>query len=326
MNILETKFAGLTLKNPIIMSSCGRTAKAANNKAIEEAGAGAIVLKSLFEENITRETEHLSQNTDHTESADYMHGYIRSHAISEYLQLIKDTKNICTIPVIASINCHSAGEWTQFAQMTENAGADALELNIMSIATNKDYVNGSFEQMHLDIVRSIRNMVKFPIIVKLGRNISNPVWLINQLKANGANAVVLFNRPYQPDIDINTMQFTAGQIFSSEAELAESLRWTAITSAAVNGIDIAISGGVHNGKCVVKSLLSGASAVEVSSAIYKSGNVWFSKTLDELKQWQTQKQYSTIAEYKGKMNAAGTENPDFWLRTQFLKYFATKEE
>lgn len=326
MNILETKFAGLTLKNPIIMSSCGRTAKAANNKAIEDAGAGAIVLKSLFEENITRETEHLSQSTDHTESADYMHGYIRSHAMGEYLQLIKDTKNMCSIPVIASINCHSAGEWTQFARMAEDAGADALELNIMSIATDKDYVNGSFEQMHFDIVRSIRNIVKFPIIVKLGRNISNPVWLINQLKANGANAVVLFNRPYQPDIDIDTMQFTAGQIFSSEAELAESLRWTAITSAAVNGIDIAISGGVHNGKGVIKALLSGASAVEVSSAVYKNGNAWFGKTLDELKQWQTQKQYNAIAEYKGKMNAAGTENPDFWLRTQFLKYFATKEE
>ena len=322
----KTTFAGLELKNPIIISSCGRTAKAENNKAFEDAGAAAVVLKSLFEENITREAEHLSHSTDHTEAADYMQAYIRSHALADYIQLIKDSKKLCTIPVIASINCHSKGEWIDFAKSIQEAGADALELNIMSIATNKDYVNGSFEQMHLDIVRSIRNMVKFPIIVKLGRNISNPVWLINQLKANGANAVVLFNRPYQPDIDINTMQFTAGQIFSSEAELAESLRWTAITSAAVNSIDIAISGGVHNGKCVVKSLLSGASAVEVSSAIYKSGNVWFSKTLDELKQWQTQKQYSTIAEYKGKMNAAGTENPDFWLRTQFLKYFATKEE
>ncbi len=325
MNILETKFAGLTLKNPIIMSSCGRTAKAANNKAIEDAGAGAIVLKSLFEENITRETEHLNQSTDHSESADYMHGYIRSHAMSEYLQLIKDTKRLCSIPVIASINCHSAGEWAQFARMAEDAGADALELNIMSIATSKDYVNGSFEQMHLDIVRSIRNMVKFPLIVKLGQNISNPVWLVDQLKSVGANAVVLFNRPYQPDIDIDNMQFTVGQVFSSENGLAEPLRWTAIVSAAVHGMDIAISGGVHDGAGVVKALLAGASAVEVSSAIYKNGNEWFRHTLNELEQWQEKHQYKAIAEYKGKMNASGTENPDFWLRTQFLKYFATRE-
>lgn len=325
MNILETKFAGLTLKNPIIMSSCGRTAKAANNKAIEDAGAGAIVLKSLFEENITRETEHLNQSTDHSESADYMHGYIRSHAMSEYLQLIKDTKRLCSIPVIASINCHSAGEWAQFARMAEDAGADALELNIMSIATSKDYVNGSFEQMHLDIVRSIRNMVKFPLIVKLGQNISNPVWLVDQLKSVGANAVVLFNRPYQPDIDIDNMQFTVGQVFSSENGLAEPLRWTAIVSAAVYGMDIAISGGVHDGAGVVKALLAGASAVEASSAIYKNGNEWFRHTLNELEQWQEKHQYKAIAEYKGKMNASGTENPDFWLRTQFLKYFATRE-
>ena len=326
MNTLETKFAGLTLKNPIIMSSCGRTAKACNNKEIEAAGAGAIVLKSLFEENITSETDRLNQSTDHSESADYMYDYIRSHTVNAYLQLIRDTKAVCSVPVIASINCRSAGEWVQFACMAEEAGADALELNIMTIPTDKDYVSGNFEQMHLDIVRSIRKKIKIPMIVKLGRNISHPVWLINQLKANGANAVVLFNRPYQPDINIDTMQFTAGPVFSSESDLAESLRWAAIASAAVNGIDIAVSGGVHSGADVVKALLAGASAVEVSSAVYKKGNAWFGQALQELAQWQEKHQYENISEYKGKMNVAGTGNPDFWFRTQFLKYFASQEE
>ena len=322
----KTTFAGLELKNPIIISSCGRTAKAENNKAFEEAGAAAVVLKSLFEENITRETEHLSHSTDHAEAADYMQSYIRSHALADYIQLIKDSKKLCTIPVIASINCHSKGEWIDFAKSIQEAGADALELNIMGVPDFKSYKVGDYEQLHLDIVSQVRKVVNIPLIVKLGSNITNPVALIEQLKIYGANAVVLFNRSYQPDINIDTMEFKAGSLLSDSSDLSNSLRWTGIASALVDGMDYAISGGVHSGEDVVKAILSGAAVVEVTSAIYKNGNGWIQQALEVLTEWQKKQHYQNICEFKGKMNAAAIDNPDFWLRTQFLKYFASNED
>lgn len=322
----KTTFAGLELKNPIIISSCGRTAKAENNKAFEDAGAAAVVLKSLFEENITREAEHLSHSTDHTEAVDYMQAYIRSHALADYIQLIKDSKKLCTIPVIASINCHSKGEWIDFAKSIQEAGADALELNIMGVPDFKSYKVGDYEQLHLDIVSKVRKEVNIPLIVKLGSNITNPVALIEQLKIYGANAVVLFNRSYQPDINIDTMEFKAGSLLSNSSDLPNSLRWTGIASALVNGMDYAISGGVHSGEDVVKAILSGASVVEVTSAIYKNGNGWIHQALEQLTEWQKKHHYQNIDEFKGRMNAAAIDNPDFWLRTQFLKYFASNED
>lgn len=322
----QTNFAGLTLKSPIIISSCGRTAKAENNKAFEEAGAGAVVLKSLFEENITREVEHLSNIDDHTEAADYMHAYIRSRVLADYLQLIRDSKRLCTIPIIASINCHSDGEWIQFANAIAGAGADAIELNIMSLPTATDYQDGSFERLHVSIVRDLSKTIHLPLIVKLGSNLSNPVSLIARLKANGAHAVVLFNRSYQPDINIDTMEYAAGHVLSNESDLSNSLRWTAIASAAIPNIDYAISGGVHTGAGIIKALLTGASAVEVSSAIYLHGNDWIKQATADVNAWETQHHYHGIHEYKGKMNAAQLGgNPDFWARTQFLRYFAGQE-
>lgn len=322
----KTTFAGLELKNPIIISSCGRTAKAENNKAFEDAGAAAVVLKSLFEENIARETDYLSHSTDHSEAVDYMQSYIRSHALADYIQLIKNSKKLCTIPVIASINCHSKGEWIDFAKSIQEAGADALELNIMGLPEFKSYKAGDYEQLHLDIVSQVRKVVNIPLIVKLGNNITNPVALIEQLKIYGANAVVLFNRPYQPDINIDTMEFKAGNLFSDSSDLSNSLRWTGIASALVDGMDYAISGGVHSGEDVVKAILSGAAVVEVTSAIYKNGNGWIQQALEVLTEWQKKQHYQNICEFKGKMSTASIDNPDFWLRTQFLKYFASNED
>lgn len=320
MSDLKTSFAGLNLKNPVIVSSCGRTSIPANNKKLEEAGAGAVVLKSLFEENIVSQTAQLEQD-GHTEGLDYMHGYMRSAMLQEYVNLIKESKKLCTIPVIASINCFSNGEWSDFAKVIEEAGADALELNVMGLRTSTDYKDGEFEAQHVEILKSIKACIKIPVIMKLGSNLTNPASLASKLKAAGADAVVLFNRFYQTNIDIEKMQYSTANVFTTPADLATPLRWTGIISAAVKNLNIAVSGGVHSGEDVVKSILAGASAVEVCSAIYNNGNEWIGKALETVSDWQKRHGYASVAEYCGKMNASDSKNEEKLERTQFLKYF-----
>lgn len=322
---LKTTFAGLTLENPIIISSSGLTNSVEKIKKLEEAGAGAVVLKSVFEEQINMQAGAM-QGYGSPEADDYLGTYVRSHALNEHINLIEQAKKACKIPVIASINCYSDSEWVDFAKMMENAGADALEINILTLQTEKDYTPGSFEQRHIDILRHIKKSVNTPVIMKLGSNFTNPIALINQLYANGAAAVVLFNRFYQPDINIETLTFTNTNVMSNPSELADRLRWTAIASAAVPQVDYAISGGVHCGKGVIKTILAGASAVEICSAIYQYGNKEIATMKNELKEWMESNGYDTLNQFKGKMNAnaAGDINP--FERTQFMKYYSNHQE
>ncbi len=325
MTTLQTSFAGLTLKNPIIVSSSGLTDNAAKNQKLCEAGAGAIVLKSLFEEQIMMEVYQHDDPTLHSEGSDKLAVYIRHHKLNEYLALVRESKKMCDIPVIASINCYQDAEWIDFAKQIEQAGADALEINILALQTDTDYKYGTFEQRHIDILRHVKKTVQIPIIMKLGGNLTNPVALIDQLYANGAAAVVLFNRFYQPDINIETMKQTTGNVFSNEADLSRSLRWTGIASAAVPHIDYAISGGIHSGEGVVKAILAGASAVEICSVIYqKSADVINEYNLF-LQSWMESKGMESIAQFKGRLNANDVKGVNTFERTQFLKYFASHE-
>ena len=176
-------------------------------KEWEEAGAGAIVLKSLFEEEIEAEADQVQEGS-HTEELDYVKAYYRAHRLSEYLNLIKEAKAQCTIPIIASINCFRLTEWTEFAKQIEDAGADALELNIMSVNTEIFDEYGSFERMHIQIIDKVKQVVNIPIIVKLGKNLTNPMPLIHYLQVHGAEGIVLFNRMTTPDIHLETMTYT----------------------------------------------------------------------------------------------------------------------
>lgn len=322
---LKTTFAGLTLENPIIISSSGLTNSVEKIKKLEEAGAGAVVLKSVFEEQINIQAGTMS-GYGSPEADDYLGAYVRSNTLNEHVNLIREAKKACKIPVIASINCYSDNEWTEFAKIMEEAGADALEINILALQTDKDYTPGKFEQQHIDTLRHIRQAIRIPVIMKLGANLTNPVALINQLYANGAAAVVLFNRFYQPDFNIETLTYCNTNVMSTKAELADRLRWTAIASAAIPQLDYAISGGVHCGKGVIKSILAGATAVEVCSAIYQYGPKEIESMKKELAEWMDDKGFENLAQFKGKMNAntAGSVNP--FERTQFMKYYSNHEE
>lgn len=324
MNKLRTTFAGLNLKNPFIVSSSNLTNSAQKNKKWEDAGAGAIVLKSLFEEEIEAEADWMNAGA-HAEELDYLQAYHRAHRLDEYLHLIKETKAVCTIPVIASINCYRLTEWTDFAKQIEQAGADALELNIMSIPTDVDYEYGAFEREHIEIAKKIKQTVRIPFIVKLGKNLTNPIPLIHQLYANGASGVVLFNRMVTPDISLDKMSYAMGEVLGNKSDLYESLRWIGLASERVPKLSYAASGGVCDGEALVKALLVGASAVEVCSVLYKEGADAITRMLGVLESWMEKNGYAQVSAFKGLMNAGKTGGGTAFERTQFFKNFGKYE-
>ena len=320
---LETTFAGLKLKNPLIVSSSGLTDTPLKNQHLAEAGAGAITLKSLFEEQIMLEADWLGDPNLYPEGSDYLVEYMREHKLEEYLYLIRESKRLCgETPIIASINCYRDTDWVEFATRIEEAGADALELNILALQTDVHYRPGSFEQRHIDILSHVRRNVSLPLIVKLGSNLTNPIALIDQLQANGASGIVLFNRFYQPDIDIERMTQTAGDVFSNESELPKALRWIGIASAAVPRISYAASGGVHSPEAVVKALLAGASAVEMCSALYLHSSALLGHYLSFLYSWMERHGMKRISQFRGRLNVSDLDGINTFERTQFLKYFS----
>ena len=322
MKTLETTYAGLKLKNPIIVSSSSLTDSAEKNQRLCEAGAGAIVLKSLFEEQILLETEGMEDFDPFVVGGNDLAEYMRHHKLEEYFNLIRETKRLVDIPVIASINAFDESNWIDFAKKIETAGADALEINILALQTSLDYQYGSFEQKHIDILKLVKKAVNIPVIMKLGDNFTNPVTLIHQLRANGADGVVLFNRFYPTDINIDKVEQCAGKAFTTEADLSKSLRWTGIASAAVGNYSFAVSGGVHNAAGVVKSILAGASAVEICSAIYLKGNGIIKEMTDGLTEWMTSHTMDDINMFKGMLNLQyRNEGINTFERTQFLKYY-----
>ena len=230
---IKTQYAGLTLRNPLIVGSSGLTNNAERNKEFEKAGAGAIVLKSLFEEQIEMQSDILMQDSDYPEAADYIRGYVKANQINDYLELIQKTKELCTIPVIASINCYKSDAWIEFARQIELAGADALELNVFFLETDLTYNSENMRDLYVSIIRKVKETVSIPVMIKMSKMVGNIPAVAHTLTVNGADGIVLFNRFYQPDIDINNMQIVSGNVFSNHSDLSDTLRWTAIVSGKI---------------------------------------------------------------------------------------------
>jgi dihydroorotate dehydrogenase (fumarate) len=323
MNRLKTVYAGLKLKNPIVISSSGLTNSPERILNLEKAGAGAVVLKSLFEEQIDLLMNQYSGYNEYPEAMDYVRAYSENHSISEYTQLIRDSKSLCTIPVIASIHCYSDGSWTSYAEYIEKAGADAIELNISVMNTGRNPID--VEELHVQIVRSVKSKIKIPVIVKLGANFTNLIPLIERLKGAGATAVVLFNRFYQPDININKQTFSAGNVFSNAQDIHHTLRWTSIVTGVLPEVEVSASTGIHDWESAIKVLLSGATTVQLCSAVYEQGDVIISQISTCIEEWMVQKGYHHIEEFRGKLNYKNIANPSMYERMQFMKYFAEKE-
>ncbi|MDR0995326.1 MAG: dihydroorotate dehydrogenase-like protein [Tannerella sp.] len=322
---LKTNYAGLTLRNPLIVGSSGLSAKVEKIKEFAKAGAAAVVLKSLFEEQIERQADSLLRESDSPEAQAYVHEYLRAHQVQGYLELIKEAKASCDIPVIASINCYKAGEWIDFARQVEQAGADAIELNVYFMETDPDQEVEMSRRLYADIAMQVKAAISIPLMVKLSKSVGNVPALAKALKLGGADGIVLFNRFFQPDIDITTLQLASGNVFSEHAELNETLRWTAIVSGKVPGLPIASSTGVHDWEDLVKCLLAGASAVEMVSALYTSGAKLIPQLLTCLEEWMTQAHYRSLSEFRGKLNYARIADPGMYERAQFMKYFSNRD-
>jgi dihydroorotate dehydrogenase (fumarate) len=319
---LSVTYAGLHLESPIIVSSSGLTSTLSRIKKIEEAGAGAVVLKSLFEEQIQYEIGNMETAGDYPEAADYLRTYARENSVNNYLDLIKSAKETVDIPIIASVNCFSSNEWVDFTTQIQEAGADAIELNIFYLANKKNKDPRSYENVYLDIVTEVTKKVSIPVIVKLGMHFTNLTWMVHELSNRGAAAVVLFNRFYAPDINPNDLTMGSAEVLSSPADIHHSLRWVGIMSSEVPQIDISSSTGVHSGMGAVKQLLAGAEAVQVCSVLYRNGVEYLSEIIGEIKSWMEKKQYNSISEFRGKMSYSNIKDPAVYERAQFIKYFS----
>jgi len=321
MPSLQTKFAGLTLKNPLVAGSSGLTHSLNKIKDLEKAGVGAVVLKSLFEEQIESHSEKLSLSSDYPEAIDYINTYVKMNHVGNYLDLIRSAKAACNIPIIASINCYKLSRWTEFAKNIEAAGADAIELNIFLLNAD-EFPDNYPEEFHQNVVRELKKSIHIPLIVKMGKTIGNLPGLVKKLKALGTNGVVLFNRFYQPDIDIDKEEIVSGPVFSNPSDFSDTLRWTAIVSGKVPEFDIACSHGVHSWEDAIKGILAGTSAIQLCSMLYQKGPSIVGDVLTSMEKWMKQHHYENLSEFKGKLNYTNIASPALYERVQFMKYFS----
>jgi dihydroorotate dehydrogenase (fumarate) len=322
---LKTKYMGLELKNPIIVGSSGLTNSVENIIEIEKNGAAAVVLKSLFEEQISLEINKAmpqdQYNNAYPEAADYISNYSKDSAIDTYINLIKEAKKAVSIPIIASINCVSSNEWIAFASKIQEAGADGLELNVFILPSDPRQTGAENEKAYLDIIQKVQEVVSIPIAVKLSSYFSSLAKTALSLSWTGIAGMVLFNRFFSPDIDIDTFEIKPTNVFSTPEELATSLRWVAMLSSRLH-CDIAASTGIHNGSAVIKQLLAGAKAVQISSVLYKNGFGEIKTMLADLEKWMAKHEFNTLNNFVGKMSIKESDNPAAYERVQFMKYFS----
>lgn len=322
---LETTYMGLKLKNPIIVGSSGLTNSVENIIEIEKKGAAAVVLKSLFEEQINFAAANTLQQDEtanlYPEAGDYIRNYTRQNDVSNYLNLIKDAKSAVKIPIIASINCVSGDEWVAFAKRIEEAGADALELNVFVLPSDPNKNAEQNEAVYFEVIDEVLKVVSIPVALKISYYFSSLANMVTKLSWKDIKGLVLFNRFFSPDIDIETFEIKTSNVFSSPSDLAISLRWVAMLSSHVK-CDIAASTGVHNGEAMIKLLLAGANAVQLASVLYKKGFKEISVMIEVLENWMERKNFNSIEQFRGKMGIDEAENPAAFERVQFMKHFS----
>jgi dihydroorotate dehydrogenase (fumarate) len=341
---LSCKYLGLQLRNPIIVGSSGLTSSIANLRTIEQMGAGAIVLKSIFEEQIKFEADKFMHSDNpqmkswqeafqgivsktefyYEEALSYMTSYAKEHTLNQYLALISEAKKEIKIPIIASINCSTQYDWQSFAKSIQNAGADALELNIYLLPSDFEKSGDENEKVYFDIIKEVKKFVTLPVSLKTGYYFSSVAQMLLRLSESGIAGLTLFNRPYNPDIDIEHLHVSASNMFSNDNEYSHSLRWIALLSGRIK-CDIAASTGIHNHEAVIKQLLAGADAVQMVSVFYKHHFDILPQLIKDLETWMTKHEFKTIADFKGRLSSSSVHNPAAYERVQFQRLFSSIE-
>ena len=322
---LETTYLGLRLKNPLVPSASPLSSEVDNVKKMEDAGASAVVMYSLFQEQINVENQALdhflnSSGESYAEALSYFpqpQEYHNLHA-EDYLEQIAALKRAVDIPVIASINGVSQGGWIDYSRRMEEAGADAIEMNIYYIAADPTLAPADVEQMYIDDVKAVKESVNIPVSVKLSPYFSSFANMAVRLEKAGADGLVLFNRFYQPDIDLEELEVTPSLELSSSFEKRLPLRWIAILRPHLKG-SIAATTGIHNAKDVLKMLLVGADVAMMASVLLYSGPGVLKHIEKEMIQWMEEKEYSSIDELKGAMSSASVADPSAFERANYIK-------
>ncbi len=320
----STTYMGLTLRNPLVASASPLSYQVDGVCRLEEAGIGAVVMHSLFEEQITTESlaldYFLTHGTDsYAEALSYFPD-LGDYNVGpdEYLHLIRKAKESVDIPVIGSLNGVSSGGWVKYARMIEEAGADALELNVYYLPTNPEMTGTAVEQMTIDVVKAIRQEVKIPLAVKIGPFFSSIPNMAKQLAEAGANALVLFNRFYQPDIDIENLEAVPHLVLSDSDELRLPLRWVAILYGRVPA-DLAITTGVHTYEDVLKGLMAGAKVTMMASELLENGVERVGQILQEMQMWMEEHEYSSVQQMIGSVSHQKVAEPAAFERANYVK-------
>jgi dihydroorotate dehydrogenase (fumarate) len=320
----STTYLGKKLRSPLVVSANPLSERVDNIKRMEDAGAGAVVLYSLFEEQLRQEQfsldHHLTNGTESfAESLTYFPEMLEYHTTSDaYLQHIRRTKEAVDIPIIASLNGTTASGWTSFAKKIEQAGADALELNLYSIQTDPKWTGQDAEANYLETVTRVRTAVGIPVAVKLSPFFSNLANFAVQLDRTGIEAMVLFNRFYQPDIDLDTLGVYPHLILSTSHDLRLPLRWVAILYGHIKA-DLAVTSGIHTGRDAIKALLAGASVAMMASALLRDGIDRLGIVQTEMRRWMEENEYESVTQMKGSVSQVNCENPSEFERTQYMQ-------
>ncbi|HEY52839.1 MAG TPA: dihydroorotate dehydrogenase-like protein [Caldilineae bacterium] len=321
---LTTTYLGMSLKNPIVPSASPLTNSVDNIRRLEDAGASAVVLQSLFEEQITHESQELDHYLDYgTESyAEALSFFPEMEQYDvgpdSYLELIRQASQSVDIPIIGSINGVSTGGWIEYASKIEEAGASALELNIYYIPTAPGMTGAAVEEMYVNVVRDVRNSVSIPVAVKLSPYFSATANMAARLAENGANGLTLFNRFYQPDFDLDQLEVAPHLVLSTTDDLRLPLRWVSILYGRVP-VDFAITSGVHSHIEVLKSMMAGAKVAMMASALLQNGIGHISAVLDDLAQWMDEHEYESIVQMQGSMSQQHVAEPAAFERANYMK-------
>jgi dihydroorotate dehydrogenase (fumarate) len=321
---LSTTYMGLSLKNPLVAGSCGLSGTSKGLRDLADGGVGAVVLKSIFEEEIAAEYAEVLANAKtkgmSLESYDYYDYEVRGERVAASVDLVRQAKKTLSIPVIASVNCTYSHEWASFAKELEAAGADGLELNMFFLPSDLKRSSEEREKEYFQIIERVLQQVRIPVALKISPYFSTLAQMIERLARTGVKALVLFNRFSALDFDIEKMSVTAANMLSTPSELATSLRWVALMSRRV-GCDLASSTGVHDSTALVKQLLAGAKAVQTVSSLYRQGPGHAGTMLRGLSEWMDRHGYRTLADFRGKLSQAESEDPAIYERVQFMKHF-----
>jgi dihydroorotate dehydrogenase (fumarate) len=322
---LTTTYMGLRLKNPLLAGSSGLTGTREGLQQLQEGGVAAVVLKSIFEEEIAAEADDAVSKAARKgmslESYDYYDYEVRGARVSAYVDLVRQAKAAVSIPVIASVNCTYSHEWVSFARDIEAAGADGMELNMFFMPSDVSRSGTESENAYLAVVERVLKQVKIPVALKISSSFSNLAQMIARLARTGVAGLVLFNRFYSIDFDIDAMAVTGSGTLSSPAEIAAPLRWMALMSRRA-GCDLAASTGVHDGAGLIKMLLAGAKAVQAASCFYLHGAACAKTMLAELSAWMERHGFASVSDFRGRMSQEESVNPGVYERVQYMKHYA----